>query len=103
LPYYAAAVTAPFDANQPGVILLRDTARRIMRDLQPVAVEIRTRQLLIDEQRELLPGDRTTVPALLANRMIERGHAVRLPPPSKARIWLSNLVRRFVLPAPGAR
>ena len=67
-----------FDPSPPGAVRLREIAREIHAASAPVAVEIRRPVVLADDERRLLPGDMTTVPAGVVDGLVEFGCAVRL-------------------------
>jgi hypothetical protein len=70
-------IARPFDPNQPGAIQLKRLARRIRTEFSPVDVEIRQSVWLLDENRILCPGDRTTLTARQAEHLVKRGSAIR--------------------------
>ncbi len=77
--YAHTSVAVPFDTSQPGARRLREWARRTSAELDPVTVEIRKPVLLLEAtERCLLPGERATLTARAADRLIEEGSAVPL-------------------------
>ena len=71
-------MSEPFDTTQPGAQRLLRTVREIEAAQVPVAVEIREPVLLVDADRRLSPGERTTLPAEWADHLVETGCAVRV-------------------------